>query len=65
MRTNINVKDVEHLVLDTNGVLSASLLDEGKTLVLMENMNPSVIDTNFDELEQRVIALEEKLGMKQ
>lgn len=65
MRTNINVKDVEHLVLDTNGVLSASLLDEGKTLVLMENMNPSVIDTNFEELEQRVIALEEKLRMKQ
>jgi hypothetical protein len=61
MKSKINVTDVNEVVLETNGAVSANVSSDGHTLYLYDNMNPMIVDRNFAELDERLRIVEETI----
>lgn len=53
---NIDIKDENSLIVDFN--------EEDSTLIIKSAINPSIIDINFDELDNRLSNIEAQIKLR-
>ena len=61
---NINFQNIENIVIENDNVLILMTSEDGKTLYVMSNIKPEIIDANFDELDKRLSDLEATIKMR-
>lgn len=61
---NVKLQDVETIVIENDNVSNFILSEDGKTLSIMSNIKPEIIDANFNELDKRLSDLEATMKMR-
>lgn len=61
---NVKLQDVETIVIENDNVSNFIVSEDGKTLSIMSNIKPEIIDANFNELDKRLSDLEATMKMR-
>lgn len=61
---NVKLQDVETIVIENDNVSNFIVSKDGKTLSIMSNIKPEIIDANFNELDKRLSDLEATMKMR-
>ena len=61
---NVKLQDVETIIIENDNVTNIFVSEDGKTLSIMTNVKPEIIDANFNELDKRLSDLEATIKMR-
>lgn len=56
--------NIENIIIENDNVINIVLSEDGKTLSIITNIKPEIIDANFNELDKRLSDLEATIKMR-
>lgn len=61
---NVKLQNVETIVIENDNTIDLIVSEDGKTLNVMSNIKPEIIDANFNELDERLSNIEATIKMR-
>lgn len=61
---DVQLSRINKIIVNNEDVINVNISNNGETLLISSNINPKVIDSNFDELDKRLSDLESTVKLR-